>query len=114
MEPYVGIVIFELAKSNTSLEENNSFFREDFYIVYADSEEAAHKLVEKRAHEEETPKDAAQDSGPTVTLRHIIDVAPALYGYVDKDCDLYSRHFASLEDYARFEMMLGGKDPLSH
>ncbi|CAB0806574.1 hypothetical protein FRC0290_00574 [Corynebacterium diphtheriae] len=89
-------------------------FREDFYIVYADSEEAAHKLVEKRAHEEETPKNAAQDSGPTVTLRHIIDVAPALYGYVDKDCNLYSRHFASLEDYARFEMMLGGKDPLSH
>ncbi|CAB0539892.1 hypothetical protein CIP107518_00502 [Corynebacterium diphtheriae] len=114
MEPYVGIVIFELAKSNISPEENTNFFREDFYIVYADSEEAAHKLVEKRAHEEETPKDAAQDSGPTVTLRHIIDVAPALYGYVDKDCDLYSRHFASLEDYARFEMMLGGKDPLSH
>ncbi|BFM32118.1 hypothetical protein KPHES18084_03600 [Corynebacterium ulcerans] len=40
-------------------------------------------------------------------LRHIVDVAPALYGKVDEDTDLYSRHFASLEDYKRCEMLLG-------
>lgn len=46
-------------------------------------------------------------------LRHIVDVAPALYVKVDEDTDLYSRHFASLEDYKRCEMLLGGKDPLA-
>lgn len=46
-------------------------------------------------------------------MRHIVDVAPALYGRVDTDIDIYSRHFASLEDYKRFEMKLGGKDSLA-
>ena len=46
-------------------------------------------------------------------MRHIVDVAPALDGTVEGDVDLYARHFASLEDYSRFEMMLGGRDPFA-
>lgn len=101
MEPYVGIAVFELSRLD---DPTKSFFREDFYIVHAGTLEEAQKRVEALAQE---------NAGSSVTLRHIVDVAPALYGYVDKDCDLYSRHFASLDDYKRFEMMLGGTDPLA-
>jgi len=48
-----------------------------------------------------------------VTIRYIVDVAPTLYDNIHEDCDLYSRHFASLSDYKRFEMKLGGLDPLT-
>lgn len=110
MEPYVGIAVFELSKQNPTNQVKDTYFREDFYIVYAENDEDAEKRVEALAHEQEY---GAEDSSrPYVSLRHIVDVAPALYGYVDKDCDLYSRHFDSLEDYEKFEMKLGGTDPL--
>ena len=100
MEPYVGIVVFELASQDSELK---NFYREDIFLVYADSEDEAQHKVADRAHEQEYEE---------LKLRHIVDVAPALYGHVDRDCDLYSRHFAALEDYERFEMKLGGSDPL--
>ena len=100
MEPYVGIAVFELASESS---EHSNFYREDIFLVYADSEEEAQHKVADRAHEQEYEE---------LKLRHIVDVAPALYGHVDRDCDLYSRHFAAIEDYERFEMNLGGKDPL--
>lgn len=108
MEPYVGIAIFELADNSEN--PRPSFFREDWYLVYADSDAEAYSRVEARAREQETPRGTSENKA--VILRHIVDVAPALYGKVDEDTDLYSRHFASLEDYKRCEMLLGGKDPL--
>ncbi len=101
MEPYVGIAVFELASESP---EHSNFFREDFFLVYADSDEEAHRKAVEWTREQEYEG---------LKLRHIVDVAPALYGHVDRDCDLYSRHFSSLEDYKRFEMNLGGNDPLS-
>ena len=113
MEPYIGIAVFELTKQRDSTSANESFFREDLYIVFADSDSAAYAQVEALAHENELAPEDPSHSGGSVTLRHIVDVAPALYGRVDTDIDIYSRHFASLEDYKRFEMKLGGKDPLA-
>ncbi len=46
-------------------------------------------------------------------MRHIVEVAPALDGTVEEEVDLYARHCASLEDYARFDMKLGGSDPFA-
>lgn len=109
MEPYVGIAVFELSKSETATQEAKSFFREDFYIVYAQNDNEAQRKVKALAHEQESEPGGMS---PLITLRHIVDVAPALYGYVDQDCDLYSRHFNSLEDYKKFEIKLGGTNPL--
>ena len=36
MEPYVGIAVFELASESS---EHSNFFREDFFLVYAGSDE---------------------------------------------------------------------------
>lgn len=82
MEPYIGIVVFELESAAGGARQGETMTK-------------------------------AQEStdAPAVTLRHIVDVAPALDGTVDGDVDLYARHFASLEDYACFEMKLGGCDP---
>ena len=77
MEPYVGIAVFELSKSETATQEAKSFFREDFYIVYAQNDDEAQRKVEALAHEQESEPG---DMNPLVTLRHIVDVAPALYG----------------------------------
>jgi hypothetical protein len=89
------------------------FFREDFYIVYADTQEEAYARVERIAKDQEIPKDPDSDESRAVTVRYIVDVAPTLYDNIHEDCDLYSRHFASLSDYKRFEMKLGGLDPLT-
>ena len=111
MDPYIGIVVFELEANPMAAQP--SFFREDFYIVYADTQEEAYARVERIAKEQEIPKDPDSDESQAVTVRHIVDVAPTLYDNIHEDCDLYSRHFASLSDYKRFEMKLGGLDPLT-
>lgn len=111
MDPYIGIVVFELEASPMAAQP--SFFREDFYIVYADTQEEAYARVERMAKEQEIPKDPDSDDSRAVTVRYIVDVAPTLYDNIHEDCDLYSRHFASLSDYKRFEMKLGGLDPLT-
>lgn len=111
MDPYIGIVIFELEASPMAAQP--SFFREDFYIVYADTEEEAYARVERLAKEHERVKADCLEGQLAVTIRYIVDVAPTLYDNIHEDCDLYSRHFASLSDYKRFEMKLGGLDPLT-
>ena len=111
MDPYIGIVVFELEASPMAAQ--SSFFREDFYIVYADTQEEAYARVERIAKDQEIPKDPDSDESQAVTVRYIVDVAPTLYDNIHEDCDLYSRHFASLSDYKRFEMKLGGIDPLT-
>ena len=47
MDPYIGIVVFELEASPMAAQP--SFFREDFYIVYADTQEEAYARVEPSA-----------------------------------------------------------------
>ena len=103
MEPYIGIVVFELE----SAAGGAPYFREDIVLVRAENDATARTKVETMAKAQEST------DAPAVTLRHIVDVAPALDGTVDGDVDLYARHFASLEDYARFEMKLGGRDPFA-
>lgn len=104
MEPYIGIVVFELESVEPS---EPSYFREDFVLVRATDDDEARAKVEVLARSQESAEH------PTIVMRHIVDVAPALDGTVEGDVDLYARHFASLEDYARFEMMLGGRDPFA-
>lgn len=93
--------------------QHSQVFPRRFYIVYADTQEEAYARVERIAKDQEIPKDPDSDESRAVTVRYIVDVAPTLYDNIHEDCDLYSRHFASLADYKRFEMKLGGLDPLT-
>lgn len=104
LEAYVGIAVFEVGKADGS----GSYFREDIYLVRAPDLTEATQKVESLATAQEI------ETGPTfVRLRNIVDVAPTLYGIDGESVDLYSRHFANLDDYASFEMRLGGPDPLA-
>jgi hypothetical protein len=76
MEPYINIVIFELKAG--PMEAQPSFFREDFYIVYADTQEEAYECVEWIAKDQEIPKDPDSDESGAVTVRYIVDVAQTL------------------------------------
>lgn len=49
MEPYTGIAVFELSHWDAQTGKKTTYFREDFYIVYANSEEEAKKRVEAMA-----------------------------------------------------------------
>ena len=73
MDPYVGIVVFELEASPMAAQP--SFFREDFYVVYADTQEEAYARVERIAKDQEIPKDPDSDESRAVTVRYIVDVA---------------------------------------
>ncbi|OZC94882.1 hypothetical protein CH275_28420 [Rhodococcus sp. 06-235-1A] len=107
-QTYVGIVVFELGKTAG----DGKYYREDFYVVHAESVAAARKTVEKRVHELEYAAGTGDDRS-YVRLAHLVDVAPTLQDPTEDVVDLYSRHFASLETYSEFEMMLGGRDPLT-
>ncbi|WP_242459101.1 DUF4288 domain-containing protein [Rhodococcoides fascians] len=107
-QAYVGIVVFELGK----VAGDGEYYREDFYLVHAVDDAAARRAVETLAREHEYAVGPGEDRS-YIRLAHVVDVARALQNPTEDAVDLYSRHFASLETYSEFEMMLGGRDPLA-
>jgi hypothetical protein len=67
MDPYIGIVVFELEAGPMAAQP--SFFREDFYIVYADTQEEAYERVERIAKEQERVKADCLEGQLAVTVR---------------------------------------------
>lgn len=105
---YYALAVFEVGTQDGA----GTYYREDSYLISAvDLDDAKTKFVTiARAQEYES---RGGDDRSYLRLAHVIDVAPTLYDVTgDGAVDLYSRHFASIEDYAKFEMALGGRDPL--
>lgn len=75
MEPYIGIVVFELESVEPS---EPSYFREDFVLVRATDDDEARAKVEALARSQESAEH------PTIVMRHIVDIAPALDGTVEE------------------------------
>ncbi|WP_347305915.1 DUF4288 domain-containing protein [Corynebacterium sp. SA-MJD20WY100] len=100
----MGIIVFELESVEPS---EPSYFREDSVLVRATDDDEARAKVVALARSQESAEH------PAIVMRHIVEVAPALDGTVEEEVDLYARHCASLEDYARFDMKLGGSDPFA-
>ncbi|MGZ9829507.1 DUF4288 domain-containing protein [Tsukamurella ocularis] len=107
LSTYFAIAVFEVGRSDGS----GAYYREDSYLIYAESLTAAQEKFDAIAQAQETECGTGDDQS-YVRLAHLIELAPTLYE-VDSGgvTDVYSRHFASLTDYAAFEMKLGGRDP---
>lgn len=91
---------------------SDGFYRTCFYVVDGEDFISARNEVEQRAREQECATGAGEDRF-RVRLGHLVDVAPTLQDSAGDAVDLYSRYFASLDTYAEFEIMLGGRDPLA-
>ncbi|MFE3446788.1 DUF4288 domain-containing protein [Nocardia sp. NPDC059180] len=103
--PYIALIIYELGKVGG----RGVYYREDFVLMWAEDLEQARELAERHARIEEYES----EDGSFVRLYAVVDVNGATEPLDSgTTVDLYSRHFASIDDYKSFEMFLGGKDPL--
>ncbi|NEW25776.1 DUF4288 domain-containing protein [Nocardia cyriacigeorgica] len=104
--PYVGLIVYEMGKVGGQ----GVYYREDFVLVWAEDREEALALVDRHVSNEVTES----ADGSYVRLYSVIDVNEVVDSLDSaRTVDLYSRHFASIDDYKSFEMFLGGKDPLA-
>ena len=109
LETFYALAVFEVG----TVDGTAVYFREDAYLIHAaDLAEAQVRFDEIVRGQEYEARDGSDRS--YVRLAHQIDLAPTPYDVRgDAATDLYSRHFASIDDYSRFEMKLGGRDPLA-
>lgn len=102
--PYLALLVYEIGKPGGL----GVYYREDFVLIRAADPEQARVSAEEHA-----AREVAQfPDGSYVELHAVIDVNEALEPLDSgPTVDLYSRHFARIEDYESFEMFRGGKDP---
>ncbi len=107
-QPYVVLAVYE---STSSAPDYKQLFEEVFIIIFAESAEAAQVTAQAEANAQEARY--CNDHGDTITwtLKHIVDVAPAIDGRVDAGGTLYTRHFRNFDAYGHMEPLFEG-DPL--
>ncbi|WP_033295264.1 DUF4288 domain-containing protein [Amycolatopsis jejuensis] len=100
---YVAVVLYEATSASPTYE---ALYREDFVLVYADSEDEAREAVRRRAERETGSYRNEEGEVITWTCKRIVDVARALDEDLTRDADLYARHFRNYDAYRRFEPLL--------
>ncbi|BDU08933.1 DUF4288 domain-containing protein [Nocardia cyriacigeorgica] len=104
--PYVALIVYEMGRVGG----RGVYYREDFVLVWADDLDQARELADQHVRNEVYES----EDGSYVRLYAVIDVNEVTEPLDSAPTtDLYSRHFASIDDYRSFEMFLGGKDPLA-
>ena len=100
---YIAVLVSE---SSSDAPDYEPLLEESFVLVYADSDEEAASRAQQLGLDEETSY--GNDAGETVTwtLKHVVDVAPALSDELEHGSTLYSRHFRDYDSYRRFEPLL--------
>ncbi|BDT89541.1 DUF4288 domain-containing protein [Nocardia cyriacigeorgica] len=104
--PHVALIVYEIGKVGG----RGVYYREDFVLVWADDLDQARELADQHVRNEVYES----EDGSYVRLYAVIDVNEVTEPLDSAPTtDLYSRHFASIDDYTSFEVFLGGKDPLA-
>ncbi|QYN16601.1 DUF4288 domain-containing protein [Amycolatopsis sp. DSM 110486] len=100
---YVAVVLYEATSDSPAYEP---LYREDFVLVYAESEEAAREAVTRRVEGETGSHRNEQGELITLRCKRVVDVARALEDDLTHDADLYARHFRDFAAYRRFEPLM--------
>ncbi|TLG13876.1 DUF4288 domain-containing protein [Nocardia cyriacigeorgica] len=104
--PHVALIVYEMGKVGG----RGVFYREDFVLVWAENPDQARELADQHVRNEVYES----EDGSYVRLYALVDVNEVTEPLDSAPtADLYSRHFAGIDDYKSFEMFLGGKDPLA-
>ncbi|MFD9888736.1 DUF4288 domain-containing protein [Amycolatopsis sp. NPDC059027] len=106
-KPFVAVVLYE---STSDSPDYRTLYREDFVLVFARDEEEARETARQRAERESGSHHNERGELITLSLKHIVDVAPALDDDLGRGGDLYARHFTDIDAYRRFEPLLSEKD----
>ncbi|ONM46463.1 DUF4288 domain-containing protein [Nocardia donostiensis] len=105
-KPHIALIVYEMGKVGGQ----GVYYREDFVLVWAEDPDQARGLANEHIDREVTES----EDGSYVKLYAVIDVNEVIDPLDSATTvDLYSRHFASIDDYKSFEMFLGGKEPLA-
>ena len=105
-EPYIAVLLFESTIAGVA---GPPLYREDFLLVWAESEQQARAVAARRGAQESGS--AESEAGTvTLTLKQVVDVNRALDdGFAADTADLYSRHFRNYQAYQQFEPLLSGE-----
>ncbi|WP_228783133.1 DUF4288 domain-containing protein [Nocardia cyriacigeorgica] len=104
--PHVALIVYEMGKVGG----RGVYYREDFVLVWAQDLDQARELADLHVRNEVYES----EDGSYVRLYAVVDVNEVTEPLSSAPTtDLYSRHFATIDDYKSFEIFLGGKDPLA-
>lgn len=106
-KPFVAVVLYE---STCDSPDYQTLYREDFVLVYARGEDEARDLVRARAEGEAGSHTNELGEVITLSVKQVLDVAPALDDDLTRGADLYSRHFTNFDAYRAFEPLMSEKD----
>ncbi|GAA4544408.1 DUF4288 domain-containing protein [Amycolatopsis samaneae] len=106
-KPFVAILLYV---STSDAPGHQPLYREDIVLLYARDEQEAREAAQRHADQETGSYHNEAGDLLTLSLKHIVDVAQALYDDIDRGADLYARHFTDYESYRRFEPLLSEKD----
>ncbi len=108
MTPFVAVILYESTSDSKGF---SVLYREDFVLIYAESEGDALRIATERAKGEECAY--VNEYGETIhtTVKHMVDVNRATDDDLSAGGDLYSRHFRDYESYRKMEPLLG-ENPL--
>ncbi|SDI19219.1 protein of unknown function [Actinokineospora alba] len=106
-KPFVAVVLYE---STCDSPDYQTLYREDVVLVYARTEDEAREAVRVRAAGEAGSHRNELGEVITLSVKEVLDVAPALDEDLTRGGDLYSRHFTNFDAYRRFEPLLSEKD----
>lgn len=102
---YIAVIVYEFS---SDAPQYQPLYREDFVLIKASSQEDAQQKALQIAQKEETAYKNEQGENITLTVKHIIDVWPALSENFEHGADLYTRHFRNYQAYVAFEPHLSG------
>lgn len=102
---YIAVVVYE---SSSDAPNYQPLYEEDFVLIKAYSQEDAKQKTSQWARQQQTTyKNEAQEN-ITWTLKHVLDLSPALSEFFEHGAELYARHFHNYQAYVAFEPFLSG------
>lgn len=102
---YIAVIAYEFSSDAPHYQP---LYREDFVLIKASSQEDAQQKTLQLAQKQETAYKNEQGENITLTLKHVIDVSPALSENFEHGADLYARHFRNYQAYVAFEPFFSG------
>jgi len=102
---FIAVLLYEARAKDGS---QAPLYQESFVLLRATSEDEARKLAAAHGQQQQTSYTSAEGATIQWSLKHVVDVSPALDEELEHGAELYARHFRNYDAYHSFEPLLGG------
>ncbi|WP_158501711.1 DUF4288 domain-containing protein [Vitiosangium sp. GDMCC 1.1324] len=102
---YIAVLLYE---STSESGDKEPMYQESFVLLQATNEEEARARALEHARRQDIRYESAEGKTIRWSLKHMVDVSPALDDNLKDGSELYARHFKNYDAYRAFEPLLGG------